>query len=279
MTLGLAYSPCPNDTFIFDAWIHGRIDTEDLDVQVSLDDVEALNHAAFAERYPITKMSYHAFALLQDRYRVLDAGSALGEGLGPLLIGRRGDLPGDAELSQAPVAIPGELTTAAFLLRLAYPQASDLRTYVFSQIEAAVAARQVRAGVIIHENRFTYAERGFELITDLGTYWQTITQQAIPLGCIAVRRSLPEELQRRIGRVMARSVRYALEHPEASREYVLAHAQEMSEEVQRKHIATYVNDYTASLGRVGRAAVQRLLTEATERGIIEGVREDWWVGA
>ena len=275
MTLEIAYSPCPNDTFIFDALVHGRVDVEGLAFAPVLADVEELNHRAFAAAYPLTKLSYHALAHTQDRYRLLDAGSALGEGIGPLLIAD-GQLTRE-RIAAGPLAIPGEYTTAAFLLRLAFPEASDLRPYLFSDIEAAVRAGDVAAGVIIHESRFTYAERGFELLLDLGEYWETTTRLPIPLGGIAVRRDLPADVQERLGRVVRRSVEHALTHPTDSADYVAAHAQEMSAEVQYRHIRTYVNDYSVSLGERGRRAVEVLLDAAAERGVARERADDLFV--
>ena len=276
MEITLAYSPCPNDTFAFDAMVHGRVDTEGLRFATVLADVEELNHRAFDGTYAVTKLSYHALAHLQDRYRLLDAGSALGEGIGPLLIAR--EQLTRQRLEGSPIAIPGEFTTAAFLQRLAYPRATDLRTYVFSDIEAAIAAEEVAAGVIIHETRFTYAERGFELLLDLGAFWEQTTRLPIPLGGIAVRRDLPTELQQRLARVMRRSVEYALAHPTDSAEYVAAHAQEMSADIQYRHIRTYVNDYTVSLGERGREAVAALFAMAHERGVAPAPVGDLVVG-
>ena len=275
LTLETGYSPCPNDTFIFHAMTHGLVDTEGMSFAPALADVEELNHRAFAKTYPVTKLSYHALAHLQDRYRLLDAGSALGEGIGPLLIARA-QLDRRALLA-APIAIPGEFTTAAFLLRLAYPEARDLRSYVFDEIEGAIRAGEVGAGVIIHENRFTYAERGFELLLDLGEYWERSTALPIPLGGIAVRRDLPASEQRRVGRVLRRSVEYALAHPTASAEYVAAHAQEMSPDIQYRHIRTYVNDYSVSLGERGREAVATLFARAHERGVAAAPAPDLFV--
>ncbi len=266
MTIPLAYSPCPNDTFIFDAMVHGRIDCEGLTFTPVLADVEELNRAAFAKTYPVTKLSYSALAHLQHSYRLLDAGSALGQGIGPLLIAR--DQVDPVLLTDQPVAIPGEYTTAAFLLRLAYPHITDLRPTLFSEIESAIGSGAVGAGVIIHETRFTYAERGFTLLRDLGTFWEETTGLPIPLGGIAVSRELPLEVQARLNRVLYRSVSFALAMPEASADYVAAHAQEMSREVQRQHIETYVNQYSVSLGPTGRAAVDRLFVMANEKGIV-----------
>ena len=275
LKLALAYSPCPNDTFIFDAMVHGRVDTEGLSFEPTLADVEVLNEAAFAKTFPVTKLSYSALAQLQDRYRLLDAGSALGEGIGPLLIA--GSALDPAALRDEPVAIPGRYTTAAFLLKLAYPQLRNLRPTLFSEIEGAIARGEVGAGVIIHETRFTYAERGFTLLRDLGTAWEERTGMPIPLGGIVVDRELDRELQLRIGRVLERSVQFAMNAPDASRKYVAQHAQEMSEAVQRKHIATYVNAYSLSLGERGRAAVRLLFETAHASGIAPPFAEDLFV--
>lgn len=277
MTIPIAYSPCPNDTFIFDAMVHGRIDTEGLSFEPYLADVEALNSAAFAKTYPVTKVSYAAMAQLQQEYRLLDAGSALGEGIGPLLITR-----GERELEEIadhPVAIPGEYTTAAFLLRLAYPELRVLRPMLFSDIEAAIAEGGVTAGVIIHETRFTYADRGFRLVRDLGAYWEETTGLPIPLGGIAVRRDIPLDVQATLARVLWRSVSFALAAPSASEAYVAEHAQEMSAEIQKRHIDTYVNGYSVRLGERGTAAVRQLFALAHERGIAPAPAEDLLVEA
>ena len=275
MTLSLAYSPCPNDTFIFDALVHGRVDTEGLRFRPTLADVEALNRAAVAERYDVTKLSYAALAHVQDRYRLLDAGSALGEGIGPLLIA---DRPLDVvELVDRPVAIPGTMTTAAFLLQLAYPGLRDLRPTLFSDIEAEIRAGRAAAGVIIHETRFTYAERGFYCLRDLGTFWAERTGLPIPLGGICVSRALDAGVQARVGRALARSVDYAMAHPAASRAYVATHAREMSADIQQRHIATYVNAYSRSLGDAGRAAVSAMFELAHERGLTGPAAHDLFV--
>ncbi len=275
MTLPLAFSPCPNDTFIFDAMVHGRVDCEGLTFAPVLADVEELNGAAFAKTYPVTKLSYSALAQLQASYRLLDSGSALGQGIGPLLISK-GDVD-VAAIGERPVAIPGAYTTAAFLLRLAYPGLTQLRPVLFSEIERAIARGEVAAGVIIHETRFTYAERGFTLLRDLGAFWEETTGVPIPLGGIAVSRELSVGTQEKLGRVLRRSVRYALDHRDASAAYVARHAQEMSPAIQRQHIETYVNQYSVSLGEAGRAAVSRLFAMAHEKGITPAPATDLFV--
>lgn len=283
MQLTLGFSPCPNDTFIFDALVHGRIDTEGLSFDVRLGDVEELNRLAFAGELDVTKLSYHAFGHLTDTYRLLNAGSALGRGVGPLLVTAdegwaRTQVQSTDDKSKVfpanlPVAIPGRYTTANYLLGLAHPQLHNKQEVLFSDIEARVLSGEFRAGLLIHENRFTYHERGLHKLMDLGEYWESTTGYAIPLGGIVVRRSLPEDVQRTFDRVLARSVQYAFDHPDASAAYVAAHAQEMDPEVRRKHIGLYVNDYSLDLGEEGRAAVLGFLTQGMERGVIPPVKD------
>lgn len=266
MKLSLGFSPCPNDTFIFDAMVHGKVDTEGLTFEPLLTDVEELNQLALAGAIAVTKLSYHAYAHVADRYALLHAGSALGQGVGPLLIARSA-LPLD-QLAQYRIAIPGELTTAHFLLRLAFPAAQHKVPMVFSEIEPALLAGAVEVGLIIHENRFTYAEKGLVKLLDLGTYWEENTGLPIPLGGIAVQRSLPVAVQQRVNRVMARSVAYARQQPQAAAAYVRAHAQEMAETVMYQHIDLYVNDYTQDLGPDGRAAIEKMFALAQAKGLI-----------
>ena len=272
MQLSLGFSPCPNDTFIFDAMVHGKVDTEGLGFRIRLDDVEALNRAAFRQELDITKLSYHAFAYLSDRYELLDAGSALGKGCGPLLIARKALDRG--EIRKAKVAIPGQYTTAHFLFRLAFPRNANKVNMVFSEIEGAVAEGSVDAGVIIHENRFTFAQRGLVECLDLGAYWEESTGFPIPLGGIAVRRSLPGEVKARVNRIMKASVRYALSHPGSADAFVRQHAQEMELDVMRKHIALYVNAFTEDIGSEGKRAVHHLFRVARELDLVPGARHN-----
>jgi 1,4-dihydroxy-6-naphthoate synthase len=268
MTLTLAFSPCPNDCFIFDAIVHKRIDLEGLDVAVTLGDVEALNKAAFAGDIDITKLSFHAYAYCVDRYVLLDAGSALGRNCGPLLISKR-TIPREEVASGAlRIAIPGAYTTANFLLGFAFPHARNRTELLFSEIEPAVLDGRFDAGVIIHENRFTYESRGLRKIVDLGEHWEQTTGAPIPLGGIVVRRSLPDDVKQAVNRVLRRSVEYAFAHRDASLPYVRAHAQEMSDDVMYKHIDLYVNEYSVDLGPEGRRAVQVLFETARRSGAI-----------
>ena len=268
MTLSLGFSPCPNDCFMFDAIVNGRIDLEGLEFSPHLADVEALNHAAFAGEADVTKLSYHAYAFCAGDYVLLDAGSALGRNCGPLLISKRAIAQDEVAAGGLRIAIPGTYTTANFLLGLAFPNAQDKTPLLFSDIEAAVQDERFDAGLIIHENRFTYQAKGLKRVIDLGEYWEQTTGAPIPLGGIVIKRSLPDETKQRINRVIRRSVEYAFAHRTASLDYVRAHAQEMSDEVMYKHIDLYVNEYSIDLGKEGRRAVELLFDKAAASGVI-----------
>ncbi|MBL7796850.1 MAG: 1,4-dihydroxy-6-naphthoate synthase [Saprospiraceae bacterium] len=273
--LTLGYSPCPNDTFIFDALVHGKVDTEGLEFQVVLDDVEALNRRAFAGDIAVTKLSYHAFAHLTDRYQLLDAGSALGNNCGPLLVARESLT--EAQIEAGPIAIPGRMTTANFLLGMAYPEAQNKRETLFSDIEDAVLRGDATAGLIIHENRFTYQQKGLVKLMDLGEHWETSTGLPIPLGGIVICRDLPEEVRRRVNRALRRSVEYAFAHTDDVMPYVRAHAQAMDDAVMRAHIDLYVTQFTVDLGATGRSAVQQMFRIAQDKGIVPNLREDFFM--
>jgi len=268
MKLSLGFSPCPNDCFMFDAIVNRRIDLEGLSFDVRMDDVEALNKAAFADLIDVTKLSYHAYAYCADRYVLLDAGSALGRNCGPLLISKRPITSEQVAAGGLRIAIPGRYTTANFLLGLAFPAAGDRTELVFSEIEPALVAGRFDAGLIIHENRFTYAAKGLRKIIDLGEFWEQETGAPIPLGGIVIRRSLPADVLQRVNRVMRRSVEYAFAHRDASLPFVREHAQEMSEDVMYRHIDLYVNEYSVDLGAEGRRAVEVLFDRARASGII-----------
>jgi 1,4-dihydroxy-6-naphthoate synthase len=268
MTLTLSFSPCPNDCFIFDAIAHRRIDLEGLDFSVRLADVEALNQAAFEGEADVTKLSFHAYAYCADRYVLLDAGSALGRNCGPLLISKRPISCGEVAQGELRVAIPGRYTTANFLMGLAFPAARNKTPMLFSDIEPAVADGRYDAGLIIHENRFTYEQKGLRKIVDLGEYWEGETGAPIPLGGIVIRRDLPDDVKQKVNRVLRASVEYAFAHPDASRPYVREHAQEMSEEVMYKHIDLYVNHFSVDLGAEGRRAVEILFERGRSTGTI-----------
>jgi 1,4-dihydroxy-6-naphthoate synthase len=268
VTLSLAFSPCPNDCFMFDAIVNKRIDLEGLDFDVTLADVEALNTAAFAGKVDITKLSYHAFAYCAGAYVLLDAGSALGRSCGPLLISKRLISPQEVTGGALSIAIPGRYTTANFLLGLAFPSATRKTELLFSEIEGALLDGRFDAGLIIHENRFTYEARGLKKIIDLGEYWEREAGAPIPLGGIVAKRALPLDVIEAVNRVLRRSVEFAFANRQASLPYVKAHAQEMSEEVMYRHIDLYVNGYSIDLGAEGRRAVELLFSRARAAGII-----------
>jgi len=264
--LSIGFSPCPNDTFIFDALIHGKIDTEGLEFEVHMADVEELNQMAFRGELDITKLSYHAFFHVLDEYIMMDSGSALGNNCGPLLIKDQGGLnPVDKDL----IAIPGEYTTANFLLNYAYPELQNKKEMLFSDIESAVKTKETSAGLIIHENRFTYADRGFEKVKDLGEYWEQRTGMPIPLGGIAIKRRLDSGLQEKVQRLIQKSLEFAFENPSESLPFVKEYAQEMDEEVMQKHIRLYVNHYSLSLGEKGKAAIRHMYDFLVEKRLIK----------
>jgi 1,4-dihydroxy-6-naphthoate synthase len=251
---------------MFDAMVHHKIDTEGLSFAPRLADVEALNHAAFREEAAITKVSYHAYAYVADKYTICPSGNTLGDDAGPLLVGRRSMTPD--ELAGATVAIPGRYTTAALLLKMAFPQVVRLREYLFSDIEEAVLSGAADAGLLIHEGRFTYGDKGLHLLADLGQHWGQRTRRAVPLGCIAVSRKLDEALQQTIVRVLRRSIAFALQHPQESAAFVKRHAQEMEPPICYRHIALYVSDCSVHLGDGGRRAIETFFAEALRAGAI-----------
>jgi len=257
-SISVAYSPCPNDTFIFCHW------AQQAGISTHLHDVETLNGYAFEERYDVTKLSFHAWLLVKDRYALLQVGAALGRGCGPLVISK-----GVKPLTKdSIIAVPGEYTTAHLLLRLWNPEFKNRTFMPFDQIMNAVETGEADAGVIIHEGRFVYQERGFHCEEDLGTWWESTTGQPIPLGCIAARKSLGKERIARLETALKESILTAFKDPSSTTEYVKQHAQELDHEVTSEHIKTYVNEYTLDLGKEGQAAIKELQRRANESGII-----------
>jgi 1,4-dihydroxy-6-naphthoate synthase len=257
--LTCAYSTCPNDTFIFCQL------AQEPDIDTHLHDVETLNRWAFEERFDITKLSFHAWLLVQDTYELLNVGAALGRGCGPLVIAKGADPVLLNE--ESVVAAPGEYTTAHLLLRLWNPKIKNRIFMPFDQIMDAVESGKADAGVIIHEGRFVYEDRGFQCLADLGDWWEGSTGQPIPLGCIAVRKRLGPERIKKIEQRLRRSIQTAFDDPDSTTDYVKAHAQELADEVTREHIKTYVNDFTLDLGDEGRAAIDQLQSLARASGI------------
>lgn len=260
MILTLGISPCPNDTIIFDALLNGKIDTEGLHFEYILEDVETLNRMAESAKLDVSKVSYGAAHNLLSNYRILDAGGALGKGVGPLLISKKDFeliTPAENEIS---VVLPGENTTANLLFSLAFPNIKKKSFLPFNEIEESVLAERFDAGVIIHENRFTYAEKGLYKLADLGDIWESETNLPIPLGGILSRRNFDFGISKKINRVIQRSLTHAFCHlNEELPEFVTVNAQEMNEDVMRKHIDLYVNEFSLGLGSYGRKAVMKLL--------------------
>src|SRR5262245_39447021 len=265
--LTLAYSPCPNDTFIFTPWVEGRIDGAPRVVE-RLEDIETLNRAALAGEPDVVKVSFHAYGHLRERYCLLRSGGALGRGCGPLVVARHA-FPSDT-LAEKTIVIPGALTTAALLVRLFAPRLREQNVAVrpFHEILSAVRDGEFDAGVIIHESRFTYPRYGLTEIVDLGEWWERETKQAIPLGGIAMRRDLGRELIQRTERALAASVDYAHAHPDEVWPTVRRHAQEMEDDVMRQHIDLYVNEFTRDYGKEGAAAIRHLLQTAERLGVV-----------
>ena len=274
MSLRLFYSPCPNDTFIFYAWVHGLVPGAP-PVREILEDIDTLNTLALRGEPDVAKVSFHAFGHLRSRYSLLHSGGAMGRGVGPLLVARKdsplvplavaGDAALPTALAQGTVAVPGRLTTAALLVRLFAPEALRLITMPFEHIMPAVAAGEVDAGAIIHEGRFTYASHGLVRLADLGEWWERITGGALPLGGIVVRRDLGTEVAASVETAIRESLLFARRSPEAAADYIRRHAQEMDPEVCRKHIDLYVNDFSLDYGPEGETAIRSLL-EAAHRG-------------
>jgi len=276
MNLSLGFSTCPNDTFIFDAMVHKKVDTEGLEFDLILADVEELNRNAFAGNIDITKLSYHAFAYVANNYKLLTSGSALGYKNGPLLIGKR-KIYRD-EVFDLKIAIPGKYTTANLLFSIVFPTVKEKKEYLFSDIEMAILDGEVDAGVIIHENRFTFEKKGLKKIIDLGEDWEEKTKNPIPLGGIVIRRNFDLETQLKVNRVLKRSVEFALAHPNSSYGFVKNYAQELNDEVIQKHIGLYVNNFTVDLGETGKNAVTTLFKRAVNEMIINEFEHDIFVG-
>ncbi len=256
MKFTIGFSPCPNDTFIFDALVNKKIDTGNIEFDAVLEDVQTLNQWAIQDKLDITKLSYGVLPLVLDNYAVLKSGSALGRGVGPLLIANNNTLP--TKVEDNIIAIPGEQTTAHLLFSLAYPDAKRKVFLRYDVIENFVAEGK-GLGVIIHENRFTYAGKGLKKITDLGDFWEKETGNAIPLGGIVINRKIDNCLQQKIDGLIKKSIEYAFTNYPELNDYIRSNAQEMSEEVMRKHIDLYVNDYSINLGEEGENTVKKLL--------------------
>jgi 1,4-dihydroxy-6-naphthoate synthase len=271
MKLSLGFSPCPNDTFIFEALVHGKVDTEGVSFDWFLADVEELNHRAMEGTVDVTKMSFHAYALAASNYLILDSGSALGHHNGPLVVSRHKMYPD--ELDNALIAIPGKYTTANLLFSIFWPGASRKREYLFSDIPEAVMSGEADAGLIIHETRFTYLSLGLQKVADTGEYWEKMTGLPVPLGGIVVNRSVSEDIAGKVSRSIRRSIEYARADPTASIDFIRRHAREIDSKVTKDHISLYVNEFSLSLGLEGKAAIAKLYSVANERKVIGAMPE------
>jgi 1,4-dihydroxy-6-naphthoate synthase len=258
MKVTLGFSPCPNDTFIFDALVNNKIDTEGFEFEVVLDDVQTLNNWALEGRLDLSKISYGVLPLVMKEYIMLNSGGALGQGVGPLLIAKR-EIKDLSIVDNFSIAIPGANTTANMLFSFAFPNAKNKKFFVFDRIMDAVLNEEADAGVIIHESRFTYHNRGLVKLMDLGDYWEQKTKAPIPLGGIIIKRSFDISVQKKMERLIKKSVQFSLKNYPKISPYVSAHSQELSEDVMRKHIDLYVNDFSIDLKDKGRAAVRKFL--------------------
>ncbi len=266
MKLTLGFSPCPNDTFIFDAMVHGRIDTEGIEFDYFLADVEELNRRALGSEVQITKVSYHAYSHIARDYLILDSGSALGHGNGPLLVSKKEI--SSSELTGARIAIPGRYTTANLLFSIAWPDATNKTEYLFSDIPDVLLRGEADAGLIIHETRFTYASKGLTRIADLGEFWETLTGMPVPLGAIVIKRDIPRDIALKVNRIVRRSLEYAYNDSFASFQFVSEHANDMDSKVMNNHIKLFVNEYTLNLGLDGREAIYELFRIAGDKKVI-----------
>jgi 1,4-dihydroxy-6-naphthoate synthase len=258
MKLRIGFSPCPNDTFIFDALVHGKIDTGAIQFEPILEDVETLNQWAIEGKLDITKLSFPALFSARNHYQLLDSGSALGKGVGPLLVTKENSSVTVPDINHRKVLLPGSNTTAHLLFSLAFPNATQKEFIVFSAIEEALLQNSQLLGVLIHENRFTYEKKGLSKIMDLGNFWEEQYKVPIPLGGIAIKRSFEQPLKKQLEEWIRNSLAYSwTNYPQLS-PFVQMHAQEMEEDIMRKHIMLYVNEYSRSLGAEGRQAIQVL---------------------
>jgi len=267
MKLTLGFSPCPNDTFIFDAMVNGHIDTKGIEFDYVMEDVETLNVWAEQGKLDVTKLSYNTFLHTVDKYALLHTGSALGEGVGPLLVAAK-ELDLD-EVDNMRIAIPGFNTTANLLLTLAFPNAKNKTELVFNEIEGAVLDGKFDAGLIIHEGRFTYAKKGLTKLIDLGDWWENKMNAAIPLGGIVIRRNFDKELSATVDSILKESLAWSWKRYPELTTFITENAQEMEEDVMRKHIDLYVNDYTTDLGEKGRNAITTLFDKAKAAGLVK----------
>ncbi|MEL6256009.1 MAG: 1,4-dihydroxy-6-naphthoate synthase [Bacteroidota bacterium] len=267
MKISLGFSTCPNDTFMFDAIVHKRIDLGEIEYEIVMGDIFHLNQMALKGELDMVKISYNTFGKVRDQYRLLDAGSALGHNCGPLLISKEELTVEEIIQRNLPVGIPGANTTANLLLGYFAPEIQHKKEFIFDEIMPAILEDKVAAGVIIHENRFTYQNMGLQLIQDLGEHWESKTGLPIPLGAIVAKKSLGPEVFEVLQSHMRASVQHAFAYPSVSMPYVREYAQEMEDEVMQAHIDLYVNEFSLSLGETGRKAVEKVLEVGEGMGL------------
>lgn len=272
MKLKLAYSTCPNDTYMFEAIANQRIDLKGIQFDIHLADIEELNKMALAGIHDVTKLSYTAFSKVWDKYSLLTSGSAIGHNNGPLLISKSKVYPD--EINDISVAIPGHNTTANLLLEILHPDIKEKKEYLFSDIEDAILSGEVDAGLIIHETRFSFEKKGLKKIIDLGEEWHKDTGLLIPLGGIAIKNSLPDEVKKNVSGILKESINFAIQNPSAGYPYIKHHAQETSEETIYKHIQLYVNDFSLDLGETGKNSIKQFFILASEKKLCGAPPED-----
>ena len=274
MKLTIGFSPCPNDTFIFDALINKKIDTQGFEFEAVLADVETLNQWALTGKLDITKLSFPAFFRSLENYTLLNAGSAIGKGVGPLLITDSSQELTSEEINQASIALPGIHTSANLLFSYAYPEAIDKKFMIFSAIEEALLNKETDLGVIIHENRFTYQQKGLHKVKDLGEYWEEKMELPVPLGGIAINQSVKRSVALKVNQLIRTSLDFAFKNYPVISDYVKQHSQEMNEDVMRQHINLYVNNYSLDLGDEGKLAIESLYEVFLELNNLETDDED-----
>ncbi|HPX75508.1 MAG TPA: 1,4-dihydroxy-6-naphthoate synthase [Bacteroidales bacterium] len=259
MKLKLAISPCPNDTFMFDALINKKIDTKNFDFEIIIDDIEKLNSYTKQQEVDISKTSFHNFLKISDNYQLLNSGTAMGKNCGPLIVSKRKIYPD--ELKHCKIAIPGESTTANLLMQIFFKEAQNKNVYLFSDIEELVLSNECDAGLLIHETRFTYQKRGLKLIADLGNLWENKFNLPIPLGGIIVKRSLPDKIKQEIDKMLSESINLAFQNPRSTIPFMKKHAVEMDEEIMMQHVNLYVNEYSKDIGDLGKKSIYKLREE------------------
>ena len=264
--LTFGYSPCPNDTFMFNALANGKVGVDGYRLKPELHDVETLNTMAMDAVLDVTKLSFYAWMAVKDSYLLLNSGAAMGFGCGPVLIAK-GPL-NQADIRHSRVVLPGQWTTAHLLFRLWAPDTRQRVFVSYDRIFDMLTSDQADCGVIIHECRFTFEEAGFSTIVDLGAWWENKTGLPIPLGAIAVRKRLGQPLITKIDAAVNQSIRQAMRQPEAALPYIRQHAQEMDATVLQKHIRSFVNDFSLDLSQKGRQAIDVLERMAQQAGAL-----------